>query len=134
MKTEAINYGREKAQELLRTTRTTAGECESCETYGARFDCGGANYCIGCMTATIAEDEAKGGHLREGLWMNATPRRSSRLYRFTVGEFFRTLGESPAVEDEDEVSPAWDACYTCGKVAPLDIHGECIACELKAGK
>ena len=44
-----------------------------------------------------------------------------------------TLCNSPAVED-DELSPAWDACYTCGKVAPLDIHGECISCELKAGK
>jgi hypothetical protein len=93
------------------------------------------------MTAAIAEDEAKNGHLSEVLWMNRTPRRSSRLYRITVGEFFRTLGKSPAVEvspswvdDEDEVSPAWDACYTCGKVAPLDIHGICVPCELKAAK
>jgi NMD protein affecting ribosome stability and mRNA decay len=47
---------------------------------------------------------------------------------FGLGEWFDSLN------DEGEMSPAWDACYTCGKVAPLDIHGVCIACELKAGK
>jgi shikimate kinase len=41
-------------------------------------------------------------------------------------EAYFGIGEA----DDDEVSPAWDACYTCGKVAPLDTHGECIACEL----
>lgn len=35
-------------------------------------------------------------------------------------------------EDNDNSrEPAWDACYTCGVPAPLDINGICYPCETK---
>lgn len=32
----------------------------------------------------------------------------------------------------EDIPPAFDPCVKCGEVAPLDIHGVCIACELPA--
>jgi hypothetical protein len=77
------------------------------------------------MTATIAEDEAKGGHLREGLWMNATPRRSSRLYRFTVGEFFRTLSNHTPCDACDLI--AEDSDMTAEEAKTATLCGDCEA-------
>jgi hypothetical protein len=96
MKLEAFNYGREMAWEVLRDSRTFSGVCDFCGRDGALFEASvGGVGCIVCLTATVAEDEAKGGHLSEWMWEDAcrVPQRSSRLYREAMRGFFRALSE-----------------------------------------
>ena len=94
MRVEASEYGALMAREILRDSRVYGGTCEGCGDYHDNlYEAGGALLCAFDLVGNIRNDERKGGHLSEWLWLDSAhiPAPSTRYYRTVISALFTTL-------------------------------------------